>query len=125
LDRTWESRQLTTLEKLTKQLVSKRLEVIVHLEEELWRQRAKRTWLKQGDRNTTYFHAVASVQKQKNWIVTIEEEGVQHTKHEDKAKVIHHYFSQLMGSTQNTASAQFRFQCLYSNPLNEEEWQQL
>jgi hypothetical protein len=46
LDRTWESRQLTTLEKLTKQLVSKRLEVIIHLEEELWRQRAKRTWLK-------------------------------------------------------------------------------
>jgi Reverse transcriptase (RNA-dependent DNA polymerase) len=68
---------------------------------------------------------VASVHKQKNWIATIEEEGVQHTKHKDKAKVIHHYFSQLMGSTQNTASAQFRFQCLYSNLLNEEEWQQL
>jgi hypothetical protein len=125
LDRTWESRQLTSLEKLTIELVIKRLEVSMRLEEELWRQRAKRAWIHQGNRNTTYFHAVASTQKRKNWIASLEHEDRQCMTHEDKAKLLHRYFPDLMGSTQNTSAIHFSYGNLYNDPLNNEDWLQL
>ena len=43
-------------------------------EEILWRQRAKTAWLKEGDRNTKYFHSVASKRKRNNRISRIQED---------------------------------------------------
>ncbi|XP_073020951.1 uncharacterized protein [Primulina eburnea] len=37
-------------------------------EEDYWRQRAKQYWLKEGDRNTRFFHTSASARKQTNKI---------------------------------------------------------
>lgn len=59
LDWNAEWQQLTQLELLTKWLIKGRLQEIVIQEEQIWRQRAKRTWLEQGDKNTTYFHSIA------------------------------------------------------------------
>jgi hypothetical protein len=79
-------------------------------------------WLNQGDRNITYFHAVASGQKRRNWIATLEQEDRLYTNHADKASLLFNYFFALMGSTQNTTPMQFQFSHLYSNPLSTKEW---
>ena len=42
-------------------------------EEILWRQRAKIAWLKEGDRNTRFFHSVASKRKRSNMISRLQD----------------------------------------------------
>ncbi|OMO51274.1 reverse transcriptase [Corchorus capsularis] len=49
------------------------LEDLLHQEELLWRQRSKIHWLKDGDKNTEFFHAVASSRKNKKAIDSIED----------------------------------------------------
>lgn len=43
--------------------------------EERWRQRSRCNWLKQGDKNTRFFHALASSRASKNRVLSIEHEG--------------------------------------------------
>jgi ribonuclease HI len=50
------------------------IQVAVEREDLWWRQRAKTEWLKQGDRNTKYFHACANSRRKKNWIEKIQDE---------------------------------------------------
>jgi predicted helicase len=38
---------------------------LMEQEEAKWKQRAKEDWLKNGDRNTRYFHACATIKKKK------------------------------------------------------------
>ncbi|KAL0329039.1 UNVERIFIED_CONTAM: hypothetical protein Sradi_4890600 [Sesamum radiatum] len=40
-------------------------------EEIMWKQRGKAQWLREGDRNTPYFHARTSARKKKNFITTL------------------------------------------------------
>ncbi len=44
-------------------------------EELLWRTRAKKNWLKEGDLNTKFFHAFANGRKWANCIGVLEEDG--------------------------------------------------
>ncbi|OMP02012.1 reverse transcriptase [Corchorus capsularis] len=53
---------------------NRELNKLLHQEELLWRQRSKKHWLKEGDKNTRFFHAVASSRKQKKQILSIEDE---------------------------------------------------
>lgn len=71
LDKHFEIRILTPLEKLTKSLIKDKFQQITILEEQMWKQQAKRQWIQEGDKNIIYFHAIASTQKQYNWISTI------------------------------------------------------
>jgi hypothetical protein len=67
------------------------------------------TWVKQGDKNTIYFHATASVQKRANWISTIEEDSQQYSTHNDKVAALHRYFCSLL-ETSNGMNAGFQFE---------------
>ena len=70
-DRVREVRNLTELEKFINCIIKKRYTDLAVLEEELWKQRAKLRWNKEGDKNTHYFHAVASTSKRTNDISQI------------------------------------------------------
>jgi hypothetical protein len=48
--------------------------MLLRQEELWWRQRAKEEWLKQGDRNTKFFHACANSKRRKNFVGTIVDE---------------------------------------------------
>nr|CCA66178.1 hypothetical protein [Beta vulgaris subsp. vulgaris] len=41
-----------------------------------WAQNSRVTWLKEGDRNTMFFHAIASNKRRKNSITTVEVDGL-------------------------------------------------
>jgi hypothetical protein len=41
------------------------MEELLHKEEILWRQRSRALWLKEGDRNTSFFHRKAPGEQRK------------------------------------------------------------
>ena len=43
-------------------------------EELMWRQRAKMHWLKEGDKNTCFFHECVKQRRRRNFISQIEDE---------------------------------------------------
>jgi hypothetical protein len=73
LDKQQDIRQLSHLESLMKTLLTDKYKQIAKDKEMIWKQRAKRNWMKEGDKNTTYFHMVATVQKRQNIIHTFQE----------------------------------------------------
>jgi len=66
-------------------------------EEELkWKQRAKVSWLREGDRNTKYFHMCANQRKRKNQIVEIKDKQGNHcSSQRDIEQAFIHYFQEL------------------------------
>jgi hypothetical protein len=54
--------------------------------------------VKLGDKNTRYFHHVATHQKRKNQIDIIEHEGQSSYDYQQKAQIIYRYFCGLVGS---------------------------
>ncbi|KAL0320135.1 UNVERIFIED_CONTAM: hypothetical protein Sradi_5275000 [Sesamum radiatum] len=69
-------------------------------EEIMWKQRGKAQWLKEGDRNTQYFHARASARRPKNSISRLRnEEGVWCDSVEDIQQIILGYFTGLFQSS--------------------------
>ncbi|MCI25873.1 hypothetical protein A2U01_0047064, partial [Trifolium medium] len=47
------------------------LSKVLKQEEDYWKQRAKTHWLRDGDANTKFFHAIASTRKKKNSITKL------------------------------------------------------
>ncbi|KAL4298005.1 hypothetical protein GQ457_12G013580 [Hibiscus cannabinus] len=75
-------------------------------DEAYWAQRARVTWLSQGDRNTAYFHARASGRRKKNRIRGLfDESGIWTHKQAEVAGVAMHYFSTLSSSSQPTPNS--------------------
>jgi hypothetical protein len=65
-----------------------------------WKQRAHVHWMKEGDRNTKYFHTVASERKKLNKIVKLKrEDGVVVEEQEAMKEVATNYFSNLFSSS--------------------------
>ncbi|XP_074317931.1 uncharacterized protein LOC141654709 [Silene latifolia] len=68
--------------------------------ETYWYTRARKCELRDGDKNTSYFHHKAKQRKKRNTIVGIEnEDGGWCTEEEDIAKVVEDYFSRLFCSS--------------------------
>ncbi|XP_074287942.1 uncharacterized protein LOC141613105 [Silene latifolia] len=69
---------------------------LMRQEEMYWRQRSRALWLKDGDRNTRFFHTCASERKRKNWIGSLrDDEGVVRQGDEAVARVANSYFQGL------------------------------
>lgn len=82
----------------TKRIRAARMELdrLYSEEEHFWAQRSRITWLKEGDRNTRFFHVRASHCRKKNWIEGIKNENgewVEGTR--EVCLVARHYFLSL------------------------------
>ncbi|XP_074278012.1 uncharacterized protein LOC141601617 [Silene latifolia] len=72
-------------------------------EEVFWRQRSRAIWLKEGDRNTKFFHQRASQRKRKNHIAKIiDEHGLIREGQEAVGEVAMSYFQNLFRSSRPT-----------------------
>ncbi|XP_074271638.1 uncharacterized protein LOC141595569 [Silene latifolia] len=70
-------------------------------EEIFWKQRSRAMWLKEGDRNTKYFHRKASQRKQRNHIEKLaDDDGRVHKGFDAISGVARGYFSNLFESGQ-------------------------
>ncbi|XP_074313546.1 uncharacterized protein LOC141648725 [Silene latifolia] len=86
--------------------VQKRKKIVAEImalcrqEEQYCRQRSRALWLKDGDRNTKFFHNKAGERKRKNFIGRlIDDEGVERVGDEAIVKVGNEYFMQLFTSS--------------------------
>jgi hypothetical protein len=58
-------------------LLKSEINFLLEKEERMWRQRSRTSWLKDGDRNTRYFHGQASQRRRRNRIMGLRSnEGV-------------------------------------------------
>ncbi|KAL8459116.1 hypothetical protein ACS0TY_036548 [Phlomoides rotata] len=80
---------------------TKELDVLLKDEEILWFQRSRALWLKDGDRNTSFFHKKASQRRRRNTIHKIlNESGHWIVKEEEIEEYMRGYFMQLFTSVE-------------------------
>ncbi|KAE8736154.1 hypothetical protein F3Y22_tig00000132pilonHSYRG00024 [Hibiscus syriacus] len=76
------------------------LKDVLDKDEMFWLQRSRVAWLKDGDRNSSFFHARANGRRKKNWIEGLENEGgVWCDRLEDIFGIASSYFSSLFRSS--------------------------
>ena len=97
-----------------------------YLEEEIfWKQKSRLTWLRSGDRNTRYFHAVTRGKRIRNTISSIQDSnGVIGKGQKEVARIAEDYFNNLYTSV-NTDPSLYRgvfqgFQKRVTNEMNED-----
>ncbi|XP_020110396.1 uncharacterized protein LOC109725565 [Ananas comosus] len=93
--------------------------LILEEEEILWKTRAKQRWLKEGDGNTKFFHAVANGRKRSNTIVAIEDDNWQQITNEElKRSYFYQSFKRVFGTQGDSPSSLGDWSGLYhSNRL--------
>lgn len=75
------------------------LDVLLSRDETFWRQRSRTQWLKDGDRNTKFFHQRASKWRRKNIIKGLKDEvGFWQDSPESIKKVMVEYFRKIFRS---------------------------
>jgi hypothetical protein len=83
----------------TQKEIQLQIEQTLEKEEMFWVQRARANWLKYGDRNTNFFHRVASKRKKQNTIkCLIDANGTKHEDREGMCDVVLDYFTNLFTS---------------------------
>ena len=75
LDELEDARPLSDVELVHHDQERAELERIILMDEICWRQKSRALWLKEGDRNTKYFHRIANSHRRKNFIGSIIVDG--------------------------------------------------
>jgi hypothetical protein len=119
LEKQEENRHITSLEKIMKKILRERFEEISIIKETIWSQRAKRQWIREGDKNTSFFHMVATIQKRQNTVYMLRDQYEEHTSHGEKATILFQYFVNLIGLEDNS-ERQFDFQHIYDEHMRME-----
>lgn len=70
---------------------------IYHKKEIMWRQRARTTWLKEGDKNTTFFHKTTNARSRSNAIHSLKVDNLSITKENFIHRHVDSHFKQLFG----------------------------
>ncbi|WMV09897.1 hypothetical protein MTR67_003282 [Solanum verrucosum] len=90
-----EHRALTDDEAMQKSNLAIEFEEVARNEEIAWRQRSRIQWLKQGDRNTKYFHRIATAHKRVNSIDNLKVDGMEVTDAKEIKEAIQNYYKDL------------------------------
>lgn len=86
-----------------KNLISKKLILLLKQQRIYWKQRGKIRWVKEGDASTKYFHAHATIRHRKNNITCLKDSlGNTVYSHEVKADILWNAFKERMGKTEFT-----------------------
>ena len=111
-------RSLTVEELACKKEVKEGYAKWVDLEETHWRQASRELWLKEGDRNTDYFHRMASAHRRANYMDKIKINGVRLTEEQEIREGVVNAFQQ-----QLSESAEWRadIRSLQFNQINLQE----
>lgn len=81
------------------QCVENELRSLLNKEEAMWHQRSRTNWLKSGDKNTSFFHQIASGRKKRNAIDKIRDANGLFAEEEDRIEQIFcEYFEDLFKS---------------------------
>ncbi|KAK1592432.1 hypothetical protein Q3G72_024855 [Acer saccharum] len=93
-------RRLSVCAKNLQRRVEKELDEMLKVEESLWKQRSRVTWMKEGDRNTRFFHAKASAKRSRNRLDGLFDlGGVWKAEEDDMVGIIGDYFTSLFNSS--------------------------
>ena len=83
------------------QTLRREINELLECESTMWKQRSKSFWYQSGDRNTKFFHTIASQRTQKNRIMGLEDNnGVWQGSDEDIQSIVLNYFSSIYQSDQ-------------------------
>lgn len=73
---------------------------LLHEEEQYWKQHVWVLWLKEGDKNTNFFHTYVSACQRKNRIVgLLDNEDTWVTSDDGITRIVYEYFSELFSSS--------------------------
>jgi hypothetical protein len=92
-------RALSHAESLLRSLVNTQLSSEYKKLDAYWKQRYTYRLCKLGDENTAFFHANASARLRRNQIKVLHSDGRPVTNHGDKERVLHAFYSALLGTT--------------------------
>ncbi|OAY66559.1 hypothetical protein ACMD2_10454, partial [Ananas comosus] len=88
-------RILSPQQQEARKLFKEQLASIIRDEELLWKSRARQQWLREGDGNTKFFHAVANGRRRENSIDGFEDDGRIILREEDKRDYFFRKFSEI------------------------------
>ena len=85
---------LSTEENNLREVLKDEVVQLAHMEETSWRQKSHALWLKEGNKNTSFFHQMANLNKRRNHLCSLKVNGQQYEDKEDiKVQVEQFYHS--------------------------------
>ncbi|WMV55390.1 hypothetical protein MTR67_048775 [Solanum verrucosum] len=96
-----DQRILEEEEIVSKLALTVEFEEVAKKEETTWRQRSRAVWLKQGDRNTSFFHKTANAHRRVNTIDKIKVRDELLTEPAEIQKEITEYYEKLYAETED------------------------